>query len=113
VRDLALEVRRVDSVVVDDAEASDSGSRQIEGGRTAEAAGADQEDAGREELQLALDADLGNEDVAAVASALLCVERRRWEAVASVREAAGEREDVFSSSSSVFAANAEREPPAQ
>jgi len=98
-RDLALEVRGVDAVVVDDADATDAGGCEIEAGRTAEPARADQEHARLQQLQLALDADLGNQQVAAVPRALLRVERvgeLRREAVAfPVGEATGERDDIL------------------
>ena len=71
VDDLALEVREVDHVVVDDAERADAGRREVERGRRAEAAGAEQEDLRVEQLLLALDADLGEQEVARVALALL------------------------------------------
>ena len=97
--DLALQVRRVDDVHVDDAERADAGRREVERGGRAEAAGADQQHARVEQLQLALLADLGDQEVAAVALALLGVERARElgrEAVAlPVGEAAGERDDVL------------------
>src|SRR5439155_26693067 len=70
VRDLALQVRRVDLVVVDDSEAADTGGGEIEARGRAEAARADQQDARLEQLQLPFDADLGDQDVPAVARAL-------------------------------------------
>ena len=75
--DLALEVRRVDGVVVDDPERADAGRGQVEGGGGAEPARADQQDPRLEQLQLALLADLGDQQVAAVAAALLVAERLR------------------------------------
>src|SRR5579864_8161400 len=72
---------------------------KIKARRTAEAAGADQEHARLEQLELALDADLGDEQVAAVARALCRIERARQrgrEAVAlPVGVAARERDDVL------------------
>ena len=68
--DLALEVRVVDDVGVDDAERADAGRREVERRRRAEPAGADQEHARVEQLLLALLADLGDEDVARVARPL-------------------------------------------
>ena len=98
-RDLALEVRRVDAVVVDDAEPADARRREIEGGGRAEPAGAHEQYARLEQLQLAFLADLGDQQVPAVARALLGVEDPRepgGKAVAlPVCEAAGERDDVF------------------
>ena len=77
VRDLALQIRGVDAIVVDDADPADAGGGEIEAGGAAEASGADQEDARLEQLQLTLDADFGNQEVAAVARALFRVERVR------------------------------------
>ena len=76
VDDLALEVRIVDDVVVDDAERADACRGEIERRGRAEAAGADQEDARVEQAQLALLADLRDEEVAGVAAPLRLVERR-------------------------------------
>ena len=74
--DLALQVRRVDDVHVDDAERADAGGGEVERGRRAEPAGAEQEHLRVEQLLLALLADLGEQQVAAVAVALLGRERR-------------------------------------
>ena len=68
---LALEVRLVDHVVVDDAERPDSGRREVERRRRAEAARADQQHLRVEQLLLALEADLGDQQVARVALLLL------------------------------------------
>ena len=96
--DLALEVGVVDDVGVDDAEGADPGRCEVERRRRAEPAGADQEHAGVEQLLLPLFADLGNQDVARVAGALLGAERARrleLEAVPlPVGEPAGHRGDV-------------------
>src|SRR5581483_1858105 len=96
--DLALEVRRVDCIVVDDPEGADARGREVEGGGRAEAAGTDQEDARVEQPQLALLADFGDQQVPRVAAALLLGEtarQRRREAVAlPVGEAAREADDV-------------------
>jgi hypothetical protein len=46
--DLALEIRLVDHVRVDDAERADARCREVERGRRSETAGADQEDSGVE-----------------------------------------------------------------
>ena len=59
VEDLALEVRRVDDVHVDDADRADASGGEVEGGGGPETAGAEQEDLGVEQLQLPLDVDLG------------------------------------------------------
>ena len=66
--DLALEVRLVDDVVVDDPERADAGGGEVERRGRAEAAGADQQDARVEQPQLALLADLRDQQVAAVAA---------------------------------------------
>ena len=70
VDDLALKVRLVDRVVVDDPERADAGGCEVERGRRAEPARADQEDARLEKLELPLLADLGDQEMAAVAAAL-------------------------------------------
>ena len=64
---LALQVGLVDDVVVDEAERADPGRGEVEGGRRAEAAGADQQHLRVQQLQLALDPDLGQQGVARVA----------------------------------------------
>ena len=98
VDDLALEVRDVDDVVVDDPERADAGGGEVERGRRAEPAGAEQQDLRVEQLLLALGADLGQQQVAAVALALLGRERARdLDVVAAVlpeRDAAGHRLDL-------------------
>ena len=71
VEDLALQVRRVDDVHVDDAERADARGREVQRGGGAETAGAEEEHLGLEQLLLAGLTDLGEEDVALVAVALL------------------------------------------
>ena len=68
---LALQVGGVDDVVVDQPERADPRRGQVERGRRAEPAGADQQHLRVQHLQLALDADLGQQRVARVAVALL------------------------------------------
>ena len=68
---LALQVGGVDDVVVDEADRADSGRGQVERGRRPKPAGAEQQDLGVEQLQLAVDPDLGEQRVARVAVALL------------------------------------------
>ena len=68
--DLPLEVRLVDDVRVHDPERADARGGEVERGRGAEAARADQQHARVEQPQLALLADLGDQQVAAVAIAL-------------------------------------------
>jgi len=65
---LALEVRFVDGVVVDDADASDARRREILEHRRAETAGSDHEHARRGEFALSGEADFGDQQVAAVAA---------------------------------------------
>ena len=98
VQDLALQVRRVDDVHVDDAERADARSREVERGGRAEAARTEQQHAALEQLLLAGLADLGKEDVAAVAVALLGGERLGGDPgpplVLPAPEPAGHRHDV-------------------
>ena len=68
---LALQVGGVDDVVVDQADRADPGRGQVERGRRAEAAGAEQQHLRVQQLQLAVDPDLGQQRVARVAVALL------------------------------------------
>ena len=69
VDDLALEVRVVDDVVVDDPDRPDPCRGEIERRGRAEAAGSDQEDPRVEEAELPLLADLGDEEVASSGAA--------------------------------------------
>ncbi len=69
--DLALEVGLVDDVRVDDPERADARGREVERGGRAETARADEEDARVEDALLAVLADLRDQQVAAVARALL------------------------------------------
>ena len=97
--DLALQVRVVDDVGVDDAERADAGCGEVERRRRAEPAGADEEHAAAEQPLLAGLADLGDQQMPRVAAALVGRERAGRldrEAVSlPVREAAGERGDVL------------------
>ena len=68
---LALQVGGVDDVVVDEADGPDPGRGQVERGRRAEPAGAEQQDLRVQQLELAVDPDLGQQGVARVAVALL------------------------------------------
>ena len=67
---LALQVRLVHDVVIDDPDRADPGGCEVERGRRAEAAGAEQEHLGVEQLQLALDTDLREQRVTRVAGPL-------------------------------------------
>ena len=71
VDDLALEVADVDDVEVDDADRPDARRREVQRGRRTEAAGADEQRLRAEELRLAGRADLGDQQMAAVALLLL------------------------------------------
>ena len=68
---LALQVGGVDDVVVDEADRADAGGGEVERGRRAEPTGAEQQHLRVQQLQLAVDADLGKQGVARVAVALL------------------------------------------
>jgi hypothetical protein len=96
---LALEVGEIDDVVVDDPERADAGRRQVERGRRAEPARAEQQHLRLEQLLLPALADLGDEQVARVALALLRAERLgHLDLVAAVlpqRDPAGHRLDVL------------------
>ncbi len=61
---LALEVGEIDDVVVDDPQRADAGRGEIQSGRRAEPAGAQQQDLGVEQLLLALRADLRDQQMA-------------------------------------------------
>src|SRR6266700_875387 len=67
VDDLALQVRLVDDVRVDDPDPADAGCCKVERCGRAEPARADQQDFRVEQLQLPLLSDLGNQQMAAVA----------------------------------------------
>ena len=68
---LALQVGGVDHVVVDQADRADARGGEVERGRRAEPAGAEQQHLRVQQLDLAVDADLGEQGVARVALALL------------------------------------------
>ena len=99
VDDLALQVGDVDHIVVDEADRAHAGRGEVERGRRAQATGAQQQHLGVEQLLLALGADLGEQEVARVALALLGRERARdLDGVAAVlpeRVAAGHRLDAL------------------
>ena len=96
--DLALEIRLVDDVGVDDPERPDSGCGEVERCGRSEAAGADEKHARVEQALLSLLAYLRDEQVPAVARALLGGEDardRHVEAVSlPVGEAACDRDDI-------------------
>jgi hypothetical protein len=71
VDDLPLQVRRVDDVVVDQADGADAGRGEVERQRRPEPAGADEQHLGGLQALLPLDPDVGDDEVAAVAGDLL------------------------------------------
>src|SRR3546814_8649694 len=71
---LTLQVGEVHGVVVDDTEGADAGGSQIEQQRRAEAAGADHQHPGVQQLFLTFLADLGKHQVTRVAVDLLVTE---------------------------------------
>ena len=77
VKDLPLEVAEIHMIEIDDPEPADPRRRQVEGGRTPEATGPDQEGATVEELPLPFPANLRKNDVAAVPLDLLLAKRDR------------------------------------
>src|SRR5439155_4849447 len=99
VNHLALKVREVDDVVVHDPERPDAGRGEVERGRRAEAARADQQHLSVEQLLLALAANLGNEEMTRIALLLLGREHlrtlEREAAVLPEREAPVHRGDVL------------------
>src|SRR5205085_6315302 len=67
VQNLALEVAEIDDVEIDKTEPANAGGGEVERQRRAESAGADKEDRRRLESFLSLDADLGHDQMPAVA----------------------------------------------
>ena len=109
---LALQVGGVDHVVVDEADRADPGGGEVERGRRAEAAGAEQQHLRVQQLHLAVDPDLGQQRVARVALALLgghAAARRRPAAPAPARR--GCRRSSRRRSRSRAAAAARRRSP--
>src|SRR3972149_3083333 len=92
VEDLALQVREVDEVEVDDADGADAGEGQVESDGRAEGAGADDEHLRVDDLALTDAADLGHDDVPRVARHLLR-RQRKARAVVSGWGASGEGRD--------------------
>ena len=90
VDDLALQVRVVDHVGIHDAERADARRGEVERSGGAEPACADQEHSRVEQLLLALLTDLRDEEVAAVARALLGAERLRGDELEPVPLPVGE-----------------------
>ena len=116
--DLALEVRLVDDVRVDDPEPADARGGEVHGHRRPEPPAPTRSTRASSEPLLPVLADLGDEGMAAVARALLGGEDARDRDVEAVLlpvgEAAREVDDVEAGGHpSAFAANAEREPAEQ
>ena len=97
-QDLALQVRRVDLVHVDDADRAHPGRGEIERGGRSEAAGAEHQHLRVEQFDLAGDADLGQQQVALVAVGLFRAQRHgllpRPALVLPAAEPTGHRGDV-------------------
>ena len=74
IQDLPLQVGEIDLVGVGQRQPADARRGEIEGRRAAEAAGADDQRGCRAQPFLPLDADLGEQDVPAVAEELLVVQ---------------------------------------
>ncbi len=71
VQHLALQVAEIDHVEIDQADAADAGGGEVQAQRRAEAAGADEQDAGGLEPLLPVHADFGHDEVPAVAGDFL------------------------------------------
>ena len=76
--DLALQVRQVDRVVVDEDEVAHSARGEVHRDRRPEAAEPDEEHAGGPQAFLSLDPDLGQHDLAVVPQELLVAELEGW-----------------------------------
>jgi hypothetical protein len=74
VEDLALQVGEVDVLRIGEGEAAEAGGGEVERCGTAQAAGPDYQRGRRTQSLLPLDADFGEQDVAAVAEELLVVQ---------------------------------------
>ena len=68
VQDLALKIAEIDDIEIDDADAAHAGGGEIQAERRTEAAGADQQHAGRFQSFLAVHADFRHDEMTAVAS---------------------------------------------
>src|SRR5690606_29181230 len=98
---LALEVGRVDDVVVDDPDRADARRREVQQGGAAEAARADDEHPGRGEAALALGPDAGQRQVTGVP-----LELRGGQLGAGSDEGREGRHDAYCSSSAASFASA-------
>ncbi len=74
-QDLPLQIAEIDHVEIDEADAADAGGREIQAQRRAETAGADEQHARGLEALLPVHADLGHDQVPAVAGDLLLRKR--------------------------------------
>src|SRR5699024_5754104 len=74
---LPLQITGIDNIVIDHADGPYAGRGQIQPGRTAESASADQQDLALEKFLLSGYTDLGDAKVSAIALALLGVELLR------------------------------------
>src|SRR5262249_44287408 len=71
VQHLPLEIAEIDDIEIDQADAADACRREVQAQRRAEAAGADEENAGRLEAFLPFQGDLGHDEMPAVTSDFL------------------------------------------
>ena len=76
-QNLSLQVTEVDDVEIDQAEGADASRGEIHGGRRSQPARADAQHLGRLQLPLSLHADLGHDQMPAVAFDLVVGERRQ------------------------------------
>jgi hypothetical protein len=74
-QDLALQVGQVDRIAIGQHQRADAGGGEVVAGGRTEAAGADHQGARIDDVFLAFDADLRQQDVAAVAQQLFVVHR--------------------------------------
>jgi hypothetical protein len=74
-QDLALQIGEVNLIAVGEGNVAQAGGGEIEGGRRAQAAGTDNQRLGVDQALLSFDADLVEQDVAAIAKQLLVVHR--------------------------------------
>ena len=73
-QDLSLQVREVDDIAIDQTDGAATGGSEVESGRGAEPAGADEQDFRLAQLHLALAADLAENNLTAVSLNLLFCE---------------------------------------
>ena len=74
VKDLALQIGKINNIEIDNAERADAGGGQVQRQRRAQPAGADAQHSRLLQLELPLHADLGHDEVARVAQDLVVVE---------------------------------------